>query len=127
MVQQGDLKDPYYFDFISFAQYATISRAINQDPPMVFEEAQPENFDPTGDEPTKFVTKVIRRDPRLTNDLLASEHSRRVGVAILNRLEETFGETPSAIPKIEPGSRPGEGKDKDKRGKRVEWYKSSRC
>jgi hypothetical protein len=27
---QGDLKDPNYFDFISFAQYATISRGMKR-------------------------------------------------------------------------------------------------
>merc|ERR1711966_353214 len=36
-MQQGDLADPNYFDFISFAQYATISREIIN-PPAVFEE-----------------------------------------------------------------------------------------
>ena len=34
---QGDLADPNYFDFISFAQYTTICREIG-DPNSVFEE-----------------------------------------------------------------------------------------
>jgi len=101
VVQQGMLTDPYYFDFISFAQYATISREINLDPLVVFEEQQPENVGE--DEPQKFVTKVIRRDQSLTNNLLAKEHSRLVGKAIIDKLEETFDGTPSAIPKVPQG------------------------
>lgn len=104
MVQQGSLVDPYYFDFISFAQYATISREISQNPPIVFEEQQPVEVEEG--EPQKFVTTVIKRDPRLTNDMLGLEHDRLVGVAILDRLEEFFGETDSAIPKITQGSKP---------------------
>jgi hypothetical protein len=104
MVQQGILADPYYFDFISFAQYATISREIAQNPPFVFEEQQP--VEVGEGEPQKFVPTVIKRDPGLTNDKLGMEHDKLVGTAILNRLEEVFGETDSAIPKITPGSKP---------------------
>lgn len=105
MVEQGMLVDPYYFDFISFAQYATISREIKQDPPSVFEEQQPVEVGES--EPQKFVATVIKRDPSLRNDMLAAEHDRLVGSLILDRLEEVFGETDSAIPKIKSGSRPG--------------------
>lgn len=108
MVQQGDLTDPYYFDFISFAQYETINREISQNPPFVFEEQQP--VDQGEDKPLKFVPVVIKRDPSLTNDKLGPEHGRIVGAAILDRLEEIFGQTDSAIPKIAPNSRPGIGK-----------------
>jgi len=106
-VQQGDLTDPYYFDFISFAQYSTINREISQKPPLVFEEKQP--VEVGEDLPQEFVTRVVRRDPAMTNDRLAPEHSRRVGKAILDRLDETFGGTASSLPKIAPGSRPGAG------------------
>lgn len=85
------------FDFISFAQYAAISREISQDPPMVFSEKQPIEV-PEG-EPQKFADVVIRRDPTITNDRLGAEHSKRVGTLILNRLNEIFDNTPSAIPK----------------------------
>jgi hypothetical protein len=104
MVQQGFLVDPYYFDFISFAQYATISREIGQDPPFVFEEQQP--VEVGEGEPQKFAPTVIKRDPRLTNDKLGMEHDKLVGTAILNRLEEVFGGTDSAIPNISPESKP---------------------
>jgi hypothetical protein len=102
------LTDPYYFDFISFAQYATINREITLDPPFVFEEQQP--VDVGEDEPQKFVATVVRRDSTLTNDKLASEHSRLVGSAILDRLEEIFGDTPARLPRLESGSRPSSGK-----------------
>lgn len=107
MVQQGDLTDPFYFDFISFAQYYTISREITQDPPLVFEEQKA--VDQGEDKPQKFVPVLIKRDPSITNAMLGPEHSRMVGAAILDKLEETFGETDSAIPKIERYSKPDSG------------------
>jgi len=109
MVQQGDLTDPYYFDFISFAQYLAINREISLDPPYVFEERQPEDDDSDTDEPQRFVTKVVRRDRSITNDMLADEHSRRVGALILKHFDERLGDTPSSLPKIPLGSRPGAG------------------
>lgn len=75
MVQQGDLTDPYYFDFISFAQYKTINREIINDPLFVFEEQQippegssQERTDAKGN--ARFVPVVVKRDPTLTNDML---------------------------------------------------------
>mmetsp|Transcript_12505 Transcript_12505/g.17755 ORF Transcript_12505/g.17755 Transcript_12505/m.17755 type:complete len:377 (-) Transcript_12505:362-1492(-) len=107
VVQQGMLSDPFYFDFISFAQYATIAREISQDPSLIFEEKQP--IDMGEDKPMKFVPTVVRRDPSLSNDKLPIKHNELVGIAILDRLEEKFGETESAIPKIQRNSRPGSG------------------
>lgn len=102
-MMQGDLADPNYFDFISFAQYATINREIC-DPNSVFEEQQP--VDVGDDLPQRFGTVVVRRDPTLTKDELPRRHSQLVGRAILGRLIETFGNTASAIPAMVPGSRP---------------------
>lgn len=109
MVQQGELSDPFYFDFISYVQYVTINREITQDPPLVFEEQQP--VDQGEDKPMKFVPAVVKRDPRLTNAMLAPEHSRMVGSLILDRLDELFGQTDAAIPSIERGSKPSPGKE----------------
>jgi hypothetical protein len=109
------LSDPYYFDFISYAQYRTINREISQNPPMVFEEQQPiEDGDglqlpapsPTSGAgqdsstaPQRFVTRVVRRDPSIRNDMLVSEHRKRVGESILARLDQDFGSTPAtALP-----------------------------
>lgn len=104
---QGDLADPNYFDFISFAQYATISREI-VNPPVVFEEQQPVEV---GDgEAQQFVKVVVRRDPSLTNNILSQKHSELVGNSILDKLNEKFGDTASSIPMIKPGSRPDAAK-----------------
>jgi hypothetical protein len=75
MVQQGDLTDPYYFDFISYAQYKTINREITNDPLFVFEEQQvppegssEESTDSRGN--ARFIPVVVKRDPNLTNAML---------------------------------------------------------
>jgi hypothetical protein len=107
MVQQGDLTDAYYFDFISFAQYATISREISMNPPMVFTEALPVSVGE--DEQQVFEKRIIRRDASITNEMLAHEMERRVGATILNRFDELLGNTGAALPKVELGSRPGSG------------------
>ena len=106
MVKQGFLTDPYYFDFISFAQYAVISRSVNQDPPMVFTEAQLEP-DAPDDRPSVFYDTVVKRDPELKNDMLAGQHSKMVGSAIVDKLDEKVGSTAIAIPPIDR-SDPGE-------------------
>ena len=102
MVKQGELTDPYYFDFISFAQYATIYRDITIDPPMVFEEQQPVIVGE--EEKQEFISTVVRRDPALANSMLAQRHEELVGAAILDKLTETFGKTASAIPPIDSKS-----------------------
>jgi len=108
VVKQGELSDPYYFDFISFAQYATIARDTSGDLPLVFEEQQPdETVRESESEIQKFVPKVIRRKADLVDDsLLPVRHGEIVGSLILDRLIEIFGNTPSAIPSIPDGSRP---------------------
>ena len=84
MVQQGDLTDPYYFDFISFVQYKTINREIKNNPLFVFEEQQivpPDNKGSSSSlsqeeerndtaAPAVFVPVVVKRDPNLTNKML---------------------------------------------------------
>ena len=107
MVQQGDLTDPYYFDFISFAQYKTINREITMDPPMIFEEQQP--IDQGDDKPQKFATVVIKRDPKLANSMLGPEHNRRVGNLIVNRLQELYTGTDVSIPSFTSIRRPDSG------------------
>lgn len=103
VMQQGDLADPNYFDFISFAQYSTISRDI-VNPPSVFEEQQP--VDVGEDQPQQFNPVVVKRDASLINADLPKKHSEIVGNAILDKLIEKFGTTASAIPMPAPGSRP---------------------
>eukprot|EP00587_Corethron_hystrix_P007612 CAMPEP_0113298334 /NCGR_PEP_ID=MMETSP0010_2-20120614/825_1 /TAXON_ID=216773 ORGANISM="Corethron hystrix, Strain 308" /NCGR_SAMPLE_ID=MMETSP0010_2 /ASSEMBLY_ACC=CAM_ASM_000155 /LENGTH=270 /DNA_ID=CAMNT_0000151377 /DNA_START=303 /DNA_END=1115 /DNA_ORIENTATION=+ /assembly_acc=CAM_ASM_000155 len=104
-VSQGDLTDPNYFDFISFAQYAAISRDVNAEPlPIVFTEQQPAPVtedDEIGSPQGRFVDVVVRRPPELLdNKLLPVEHRKRVGDQILKRLEEIFRDTPAKLPEM---------------------------
>ena len=98
-VQQGDLTNPAYFDFISFAQYATINREIAK-PETVFEEQQPVDV-PEG-EPQKFVSTVIKR--KVESALLPAKLDELVGDKVLDRLNETFGGTEARIPAIDRSS-----------------------
>ena len=102
-MQQGDLADPNYFDFISFAQYATISREMIS-PPVVFEEQQPVEVGEGGSQ--QFNAAVVRRDPSVRNSDLPGIHTKIVGNAILDNLIEKFEETAAAIPNIQLGSKP---------------------
>jgi hypothetical protein len=111
LIQQGDLTDPYYFDFISFAQYKTIDREISNNPPFVFEEKQPV-IEVGDDEPQKFLTALVKRDPSIRNDVLASLHDRMVGTKVLDRLQEVFGESSAGLLKLSFNSRPNTGKSK---------------
>lgn len=74
-IKQGDLTDPDYFDFISFAQYASVAMAIRNGRD-IFEEK-------VGAEGEK---RTVQRDPEFKdNGLLPDEHARRVGDRILVR------------------------------------------
>jgi len=60
-VKQGELTDQNYFDFISFAQYAIISREMSNNPPILFEEQQGVRIgDDDDDKPMKFRPIVVR-------------------------------------------------------------------
>ena len=68
-IMQGNLADPNYFDFISFAQYATISNT--------FQHAMTDFIEKSGAEGT---SSVIRRSPSISsNTMLPELHSRLVG------------------------------------------------
>jgi len=97
-MMQGDLTDPNYFDFISFAQYNTIVREL-VDPPLIFTEQIP--VEVGDDEPQKFDAVVVKRDPSLTSGDLIRRHSDLVGTAIVEKLIEKFGKTASAIPYVD--------------------------
>lgn len=106
-VKQGDLTDPYYFDYMNFVQFSTINRAI-ADPDNDYEEMQPimkEGGEP-GEQTPEFKSVHVTRT--LPDDELVSTYDKRVGAAILSYLDDTFGRTPSGIPKFE--NRPGNGK-----------------
>ena len=112
-MQQGDLTDPYYFDFISFAQYAAMNREMLQNPAVVFEERKPvvnNNVPDNNNEPQQFTSVIVQRDVAMTNDMLVPSHRQLVGQSILEKLQETFGNTDARIPNLPPPkSRPNAG------------------
>lgn len=72
-IKQGDLQDPDYFDFISFAQYASVAEAMRNGR-YFFEEK-------VGAEGDK---RTVQRDADFKdNARLPEEHARRVGDRIL--------------------------------------------
>lgn len=101
VVKQGDLSDPNYFDYISFAQYRTINYELEK-PAGVFKEQQPilpddPDFNP--DSPTTQFRDVLVRRPAELSDVksLPSIHSQRTGDAILSTLMDTFSNTTARI------------------------------
>ena len=111
-VQQGDLTDPAYFDFISFAQYATINRALS-DPANIFEEQQPIPVTDTETSSSnnnsnnitqRFETVVVRRT--IPDNQLVPEHEKLVGRAILQYMDDTYGDTYSRLPQFGGNGRP---------------------
>jgi hypothetical protein len=83
------VSDPYYFDFLSFAQYAVISREIQNNPPFMFEERD--------DDGVNLTPHIVRRNPEFANDKLPGLHEQMVGKAIIDRLEETFAGTEASL------------------------------
>lgn len=75
---QGQLTEPNYFDFISFAQYKTINACL-RDPKVVFEEVL------GADASNKT---VVYRSGDINDSSLADEHSKRVGNVILDYVLE---------------------------------------
>ncbi|CAM9208202.1 unnamed protein product, partial [Phaeothamnion confervicola] len=79
---QGDLANPEYFDFISFAQYATIADCMSAGQQIFVEKVGA-----SGERQT------VQRSPALAdNAQLPAEHAARVGDRILAFLQETYGE-----------------------------------
>ncbi|CAM9650230.1 unnamed protein product [Ectocarpus sp. 6 AP-2014] len=82
-IKQGDLADPDYFDFISFAQYASVAEAMRNGRDFFEEKVGAE-----GEKRT-----VQRSADFKDNALLPEEHARRVGDRILAYCTEAFGST----------------------------------
>lgn len=92
-VQQGDLTDPNYFDFISYTQYHTINRAIAAPAPVLFEESQPINASPEIDDKSvqRFEQVLVRRN--IADDELTRTFDRSVGQNILLWMIERYGDS----------------------------------
>ena len=85
---QGDLADPVYFDFISYAQYAVISDKIKNGKLEFVEKVNA-----TGD------TQIVRRDPMFNdNKMLSSVHSAMVGEKLLESIMDTYNNNPKLLP-----------------------------
>jgi hypothetical protein len=81
-VQQGDLEDPSYLDFITFAQLFTIGECMKHG-----EQVFQETIDAEG------TVRTVRRDPALKdNALLPEAFGRAVGDAIFTGLRDGFEE-----------------------------------
>ena len=78
--KQGDLSDALYFDFISAAQYATITKLMREDATSVFEEK-------VGAE---GLSQLVQRDPSVSNSMLPSLLLERVGDRLLDGLYANF-------------------------------------
>ena len=77
-IVQGDLSDPKYFDFISYAQYLTLDKEMKKGR-QVFEELINANGE----------SQIVKRNPLYSdNNLLPLEHSKRVGDRILDYMLE---------------------------------------
>ncbi len=88
-VQQGDLTDALYFDFLCFVQLLVIGEQMKVGE-QVFQEA-------TGAEGD---VQTVRRDARLAdNAALPEEYARRVGDKVFTRLRDGFEEESFGGPK----------------------------
>jgi hypothetical protein len=95
--KQGDLQDPSYFDFISFAQYAALADAMRNGQLGFLERIGAEG---------ELVTRKRPPDVPRDNALLPAEHRRRVGDAILSWAAERYDIAPAqSLPAIEAGVR----------------------
>jgi hypothetical protein len=79
-VRQGDLSETAYFDFISAAQYATISKLMRETPSRVFEERVGADGE----------TRVVQRNPLVSDTALPALLLERAGDRILEGLFQNF-------------------------------------
>ena len=97
-VQQGDLTDPAYFDYMSFVQYSTINRAL-KDPEREYE--QPEQITDAEGMPSSTESKTVLVKRTLPDELLVPTHEDRVGKTAYDFLNDRFAATPIALPQFD--------------------------
>lgn len=79
-VMQGDLSDPLYFDFISFAQYCVIADKMKHGMTEFIEKNGAEG-----------ISSIVKRNPLVQdNDMLPTLHSKYVGRKILDWMYDRF-------------------------------------
>ncbi|KAA8499286.1 hypothetical protein FVE85_6871 [Porphyridium purpureum] len=103
VARQGDLTDPAYFDFISYAAFRTVSQEMFGRPQKVFEE----QFDAQGSK------RLVLRDPNISDASLPSRFRQLVGDKVLlgvreqmqlPQFEGTQGPSPSALNSSSPSA-----------------------
>jgi len=87
--KQGDLQDPSYFDFISFAQYSTLAEEMRNGR-LAYREL-------VGAEGEQVVRERPADVPR-DNAALPAEHRRRVGDVIFSWASERYDIAPARAP-----------------------------
>ena len=86
-ILQGNLADPLYFDFISFAQYVVIANSFRKGKESFIEKSGAEG-----------TSSLVRRSESIkSNNQLASLHTQLVGKKIFDSMVETY---PSITPQI---------------------------
>jgi hypothetical protein len=101
--RKGDLSDPNYFDFISYASAAAADAALRGHPPRVFEEEYDECELKDDQDECPILTRVVRRDAPADDADLPAEFWRRAGDLIYGGLAggfrgETFAGVPAPLP-----------------------------
>lgn len=95
-VSQGDLADPAYFDFISFAQHATLASEM-RDGQLLFNELVDANGTAV------VVSRAASTGAVLDNAALPAAHAERVGARVLEWALERY---PTIAPKLTGPSDP---------------------
>lgn len=84
--KQGDLQDPSYFDFISFAQYKSLGEAMQDGRTAYVERVGAEG---------ELVTRRRPADVPADNALLPAEHRKRVGDVIYRWAADSYEVSPA--------------------------------
>lgn len=103
VVRQGDLTDPYYFDFMSAVQYMTINRAL-EDPERDFEQLEP-IINSDGTQSPDFKKVSIQR--KVPDNRLIPTYDERVGATILTFIQDRYKNTGIGLPQFDDAPRPG--------------------
>lgn len=97
VVKQGDLTDPYYFDYTSLSQFLTINRAM-QSPERDYEQLEAIQND-DGTQSSDYKPISIHRT--LADKDLIPAYDQRVGMGILNYFQDRYKGTAIALPQFD--------------------------
>ena len=102
-IDQGDLSDPLYFDYISAAQYLTLARILRDASsgalPLLYERTVYVPPDEEAGTEERWETSVARRNPDLDDaGALQAFIERAVGDTILGHAETDFADAKVTVP-----------------------------